>query len=430
MKISSQVKKLPKLPGVYLFKDKTDKVIYIGKAANLAQRIKYYFQAQTKLEPKIKKMIKETASLDSIPVQSEFEALLLEAKLIRQQKPKYNTKWKDDKSFLYILITDEGFPRVLPARKTEGKPGVYFGPFPKAMRVRQVLKFLRFIFPYCSQKLSRRACFYSHLGLCNPCPSKIVRLPQDEQKPLKKKYLSNIRYLKRVLKGQSKKVIKNLEVQMKEAAREENFEKAKKIRDRLEKLKFITSPRARISSYLENPNFLEDQRLLELKELEQVLKTHFKDVSLSRIECFDISTLFGQKATGSMVVFLEGVQEKKDYRRFRIRKAGKPDDVAMIKEVIRRRFSHPEWAFPDLIIIDGGKGQVSGVLAVLKKLGLAIPVIGLAKRLEEVVIPESAGFEILKLPATSAALNLLKRIRDEAHRFAIAYHKKLRKISF
>lgn len=427
MKISSQIKDLPRLPGVYLFRGKTRKAIYIGKAANLAQRIKYYFQTSSKLEPKIKKMVAETTSLEYIPVESEFESLLLEAKLIKEKKPKYNTKWKDDKSFLYILITDEEYPRVLAARKSQGLEGTYIGPFPSAVTVRRVLKFLRFIFPYCSQKFSRRACFYSHLGLCHPCPSKIVKRAPEEKKILKKKYLLNIRRLKRVLNGQAKRVTFDLKKQMKKAARQESFEEAGKIRDQIEKLEFITSPRVRISSYLENPNFLQDQRLVEINELERVLKPYFGEVAFSRIECFDISTLFGQQATGSMVVFLEGVEEKSQYRRFRIRKAGKPDDVAMIREVVKRRFSHPEWIFPNLIIIDGGKGQVSGVLEILKKLKLEIPVVGLAKRLEEVVISKNGRFESLRLSASSPALNFLKRIRDEAHRFAIAYHRRLRR---
>jgi len=427
MKISSQIKKLPRLPGVYLFRGKTGKVLYIGKAANLAQRIKYYFQVPSKLEPKFQKMVGEVEGLEYIPVGSEFESLLLEAKLIKEKKPKYNTKWKDDKSFFYILISDEEYPRVLAARKSQGLKGVYIGPFPSAVTVRRVLKFLRFIFPYCSQKLTRRVCFYSHLGLCNPCPSKIVKQAPEEKKILKKKYLLNIYRLKRVLNGQAKRVIADLKKQMKKAARQESFEEAGKIRDQIEKLEFVTSRRVRITSYLENPNFLQDQRLVEVSELEKVLKPYFGKLDFGRIECFDISTLSGQLATGSMVVFLEGVEEKSQYRRFRIRKAGKPDDVAMIKEVLKRRFSHPEWAFPNLIIIDGGKGQVSGVLDVLKDLKLEIPVVGLAKRLEEVVISKNGGFESLRLPVSSPGLNLLKRIRDEAHRFAISYHRRLRR---
>lgn len=427
MKISSQKLKLPRLPGIYFFKDKEGKVIYTGKAIDLSQRVNQYFQKPSNLEPKIKKMVAEATSLNFIPVESEFEALLLEAKLIKEKKPKYNSKWRDDKSFLYALVTSEEYPRVLPARKTERLKGSYFGPFPSAVTVRRVLKFLRFIFPYCSQKISKRACFYSHLGLCHPCPSKIIKLPPEGQGRFKKTYLLNIGRLKRVLSGQAKGVIADLEAQMRKAAREEKFEEAKALRDQVEKLKYITTSRNLVSSYLENPNFLEDQRLLEVKNLQKVLKPYFGMIPLSRIECFDISTLFGRQATGSMVVFLEGVEEKSQYRRFRIRKAGKPDDVAMIREVVKRRFSHPEWAFPDLIIIDGGKGQVRAVLGVLRKLKLKIPVVGLAKRLEEIVIPKEAGFETLRLPPSSASLNLLKRARDEAHRFAIAYHRKLRR---
>lgn len=427
MKISSLKSKLPKLAGIYFFKDKRGKTIYIGKAIDLSQRVNQYFQKPSNLEPKMKKMVAEAACLDYIPVESEFEALLLEAKLIKKERPKYNSKWRDDKSFLYALVTDEEYPRVLAARKTQGVKGTYFGPFPKAVTVRRVLKFLRFIFPYCSQKLTSQTCFYSYLGLCNPCPSKIVKLAPEKQIKARKAYLLNISRLKRVLFGQARRVIADLEVQMREKAKKEKFEEAKILRDQIEKLKYITSLRNLVSSYLENPNFLEDQRLLEVRDLRKILGPYFGEINLSRIECFDISTLFGQKGAGSMVVFLEGIEEKSQYRRFRIRKAGKPDDVAMIREVIKRRLAHPEWAFPDLIIIDGGKGQVSAVLGVLRKLQLKIPVVGLAKRLEEIIIPKEAGFETLKLPLSSTSLNLLKRARDEAHRFAIAYHKKLRR---
>jgi len=424
IKISS-IDKIPQLPGVYAFFNKKKKVIYIGKAINLSQRVKFYFQTSGKLDAKTTNMTKEAYYLSFIPVEEEFEALLLAAKLIKDKKPKYNSKWKDDKSFLYILITNEEYPRVLAARKGGASKGTYFGPFPKAATVRKVLKFLRQIFPFCSQKISKKPCFYSHLALCNPCPSKIVKLPKEKQKKLKNKYLKNIRHLKNVLEGRKNKVVKDLEREMKEASRKEEFEKAKIIRDRIEKLKYITSSRDQISSYLENPNFLKDQRLTEVSELEKLLMPYFGKLRLKRVECFDISSLSGKKATGSMIVFLDGIQEKESYRHFRIRKEGKPNDIAMIKEIVKRRLKHQEWPFPSLIVVDGGKGQVSGILSVLEKLKLSIPVIGLAKRLEEIIIPKNKGFEILKLPPNSPALNFLKRARDEAHRFAISYHKRL-----
>ena len=426
-KITLQLKKLPKLPGVYLFADKAGRVIYVGKAISLAERVKSYFKKNSLSNRKIAKMVGQIASISFIPVQSEIEALLLEARLIWEKQPVFNTMLKDDKSFLYILITDEEYPRVVLARKSDGLKGIHFGPFPKTATARQVLKFLRRIFPFSTHKIGRSVCFYSHLGLCQPCPSEIQKLPTSKQKAARKIYLTNIRYLKNVLQGKTRKVIADLEKEMQREATEENFEKAKFLRDQIEKLKYTTLPRTKIVSYLENPNFLENLSGQEISDLKKVLSPFFPNLNLERIECFDISNLFARDATGSMVVFTEGIQEKNEYRRFRIRRKGRPNDVAMLQEVIRRRLTHSEWSLPGLLIVDGGKGQVHGALSVLEESGILIPIVGLAKRLEEIVIPQGKSFQILRLLADSPALNLLKRVRDESHRFAIAYHQKIRK---
>lgn len=356
----------------------------------------------------------KTSSLEHIPVESEFEALLLEVLLIKKFKPKYNIRLKDDKSSLYIKITKEEFPRVYPARKTEGG----FGPFPRAKTVRSVLKILRRIFPYRScKKLPKKPCLYLELKLC---PGICVNQSEKD----KSSYKKTISRLKSLLEQKSKKVIRGLKKEMKESAKKENFSLAAKLRDKIFQIEYLLQKHHLPDEYLENPNLFFDIRQKELVELGKILKIKTK---IKRIEGFDISNISGTKATGGMVVFRDGEADKSLYRRFRIRLFKTPDDVAMIKEMILRRFKHPEWEFPNLIIIDGGKGQVSGTIEVLNHLGLKIPVTGLVKKIETLIVPKKNGFTEVNLPKDSQALNLLKRIRDEAHRFAKAYHLKLRR---
>jgi len=393
---------LPEKSGVYIFKDKKGRILYIGKATNLRRRVSSYGQ--------------KFQSVDHILVESEFEALLLEASLIKKHQPKYNTRLKDDKSPLYIKITKETFPRVFPARKVEGR----FGPYPQAKTARLVLKFLRRIFPYRScRRLPKRACLYFDLKLC---PG--VCLNQTEED--KKAYLKTISRLKSLLSRKSRVVIKDLKKEMEQAVKNEDFEKAKEQRDKIKQIDWLIQKRHLADEYLENPYLLQNIRQKELQEIQSLLKI---STPLVRIEGFDISNIFGTKGTGGMVVFLNGEPEKSLYRRFKIETKKTPDDVAMMKEAVSRRLKHQEWEFPDLILVDGGKGQVSGVLEELKNLGLKIPVLGLAKRIEEVVWRmENREWRIEKLKEDSPALNLLKRIRDESHRFAHSYHLKLRKI--
>jgi len=424
MEISlEELKSLPKGPGVYLFLDKENKVIYIGKAINLSQRIRSYFQKN--LDFKTKSLVSQIAKINYIKVFSEFEGLLLEAALIKKFQPKYNVRLKDDKSFLYIAITEEEFPKVLSVRKNDiANPKYLFGPFPSAKTVRQVLTFLRKIFPYCSQKGNSKPCFWSHLGLCQPCPGEISKLTGEERKRKRQDYLTNIKHLVTVLSGKSRKLIRNLTAQMEEAAKQKDYEKAAHFQAQIKKLTWLTGPHFPISFYLEKPSFFEEEQEKELNDLRQILSLP----SLERIEGYDVSNIAGLYASGSMVVFYEGIASKDHYRRFRIKISGKPNDVAMISEILRRRLKHQEWDYPQLIIVDGGKPQVSACVNVLKQLNIKIAVIGLAKRLEQIVLAENGRWDIKQLPPNSPALDLLKRIRDEAHRFALSYHRKLRSV--
>ena len=407
---------LPAKPGVYLFKNTPGAVIYVGKAVNLKNRVRSYIQKEVALGPKTRSMVGQIATIDHIVVESEIEALLLEAALIKKYLPRYNTQGKDDKHPLYIQITKEEFPKVMTVRKAEIKPkAVVFGPFPSSQTVRGVLKTLRHIFPYCScTKMKSKPCLYVHLGLC--------------AKGDKEKYLQNISYLKAFLAGKKPGLIKKMTGRMKREVKKQNFEEAAKIRDQILQLEYITQPNRNTSEYLSNPNLILDRKNEELSAIASFIKENFgKQVWPKRIEAYDISNILGKQASGSMVTFVDGQEEKSAYRKFRIRFKNTPDDPLMLKETLRRRLKHQEWAYPDLILMDGGKGQVSAGQEVLREFALEIPLIGLAKREEKVVLwnEKEKRFQILSLDE-SPALKLFMRIRNEAHRFALSYHRLLR----
>ena len=237
-------------------------------------------------------------------------------------------------------------------------------------------------------------------------------------------YQKTIDQLIKFLEGKKKSLLQEMEKEMKETAKEQDFEKAARIKKQIQDLKYITSP------YFIDLSFPKKETKREIEELKRVLGLK----RVFRIEGFDVSNIQGKMATGSMVVFLNGEPEKEEYRRFKIRMKEEPNDVGMMKEIVTRRLNHPEWEYPDLLVIDGGKGQVRGVLEVLRKRGIKIPVIGLAKKEEKIIVPKfqipNSKFQIkcqqLVLPKDSPALHLLQRVRDEAHRFALSYHRKLR----
>jgi excinuclease ABC subunit C len=432
--IKQKIKSAPKTAGVYSFKNEKGEVIYIGKAINLRRRLNDYLTSP--LDQKTRLVLEKTRQVSFIKVSSDFEALLLEASLIKKFQPKYNIKLKDDKSFLYIGITNEEYPKVLAKRKNDLLyPKYLFGPFPSTKIVREILKTLRRIFPFCSQKRNVRPCFWSHLRLCSPCPGEITHLEGENKKAAKLIYFRNIKNLASVLSGRSKKVTRLLSQEMEIASENQQYEKAANFRDQIARLSWLTKPRISVSSYLSNPSFFEEEQNKAVSDLRDTLLPFFsKLTTLERIEGYDISNIAGQESSGSLVVFIGGIENKDDYRRFKIRLSGKPDDPGMLAEVLERRLKHQDWDYPKLIIIDGGKGQISAAINVLEKFNLEIPVIGLAKRLETIIIPQkivgNLKFEELNLKPDSAALRLLQRIRDEAHHFAKSYHQKLRITSF
>jgi len=423
---------LPQLAGVYVYSDKNGEVLYVGKANDLKSRVSSYFVKSANLGPKTRMMVSQIEKITITIVESELEALLLEAFYIKKYKPKYNSKLTDNKSYLRIRITiHDDFPKVLLARREEDPKSVYFGPFPNATSVKIVLKTIRRIFPFQSVlNHPKRICLYHHLGLC-PCP------PMFHSSEMKRVYKKNIKGLIRILEGESRTIMKELEKERDQYSKKEDFEKALITQKKISALGLITTPFHRPFEYAINPNLRDDIRQNELDELMKALNSHgFNLKKLERIECYDISNIQGTNATGSMVVLTHGEIDKSQYRKFKIkRKWDKrnmkdlPNDFAMMKEVLQRRLHHEDWHFPDLIIVDGGKGQVTSGLAALEECGVSIPLVGLAKREETIVISNEENFIEVLLPKNSPSLHLIQRIRDEAHRFAITYHRKLRSSS-
>ncbi|MBN1263000.1 MAG: GIY-YIG nuclease family protein [Candidatus Pacebacteria bacterium] len=427
MNLKKIIAEIPAVPGVYLFKNKGGQILYVGKSINLKARLGYYGNLR-QLGPKTGRMIKTADRVDWIPVESEIEALLLESKLIKKNQPPYNVRSKDDKSPIYIRITHEEFPRVLLARKNDWQKGdLLFGPFPSAKKVRGIWQFLRKIFPFCTCTKNRsRPCLYAYLGLCSPCPQEIIYQPEKLKKAQKKIYRQNITRLTLFLKGKNKNLIASLEKEMKLCSRQQRYEQAALLRNQIRSLAYLTRPFRLAGDYLKNPNLLADQHYQEINLLYLFLKKAGLEISRipRRIEAFDISHLSGQEATGSMVTFLNGMPEKNLYRRFRIKKRGRADPV-MMAEIIKRRLKHSDWGWPSLIVLDGGKPQLSAVSKSWPA-GKKIPLIGLAKKKEEIIFLKSESFRTLRLSLDTPALKLLQRIRDEAHRFALNYHHLLR----
>jgi len=429
--MEEKLKELPQSPGVYLFRNKKKQVIYVGKSVHLRSRVRSYFQKNT-LDIKILRMVKHISSVDHVVTNTELEALILEAYLIKSYKPFFNSMLKDDKRYLYIKITtNEEYPRILTSRKEDDPACVYFGPYPSSRAVVDVLKIIRKVFPYCTQGGSeKRRCFYAHLLLCNPCPADIQKLTREEKDKQKRKYRRNIKNIIDILSGKGKKVKKRLEILMKYYAVKEEYEQAGEAKRQLFQLNYISKYQSQgIRKYLDSVD-QDDNKLSAGEDLIQILKPFYPLTEISRIEGYDISNTQGKNPTGSMVVFENSEPSKKNYRRFKITGGNTPDDPKMMSEMLERRLRHVEWTYPDVLMVDGGKPQVGAAFTLLNKLNIKIPVVGLAKRFEKLVIMDKGKLKELEIPLTSSALQLLQRLRDEAHRFANTYHKKLRAKSY
>lgn len=418
-------KNLPQLPGVYLMKNARGEIIYVGKAGNLKKRVSSYFLPVRRSlgiggranDLKTEKLVSEIAKINYKKTDTVLEALILEADLIKKYAPKYNIKDKDDKSFLYAEITKEEFPRVILVRARDLKKdgGMYFGPYTSSSNIREALKIIRKIFPYSLHKIGsstsnffpearlrgkqqKRPCFDYELGLCPGTCAGLIS---------KKDYSKIIKNIKLFFRGQKKRILKNLEKEMREESRQQKFEKAGKLRKQIFALRHI-----------------QDTALIKDEGFSFSIKNSKLEIRNSefRIEGYDISNISGASAVGSMVVFTNEKPDKNEYRKFKIKTVLKSDDTGMLREILERRFSRHknDWPLPNLVLVDGGKPQVNIAKKVLKNLCLKISVIGIAKGAER------KKNEFIGIIPKFTDKNTLIKVRDEAHRFAIAYHKKIR----
>lgn len=413
--LKNQIAKLPQEPGIYKFFNSSGNLLYVGKSVSIKKRVQSYFTNKD-LGPKTNRLVQNIAKIDHIKVFSEFEALLLESELIRQNSPFYNIISKDDKSPLYIKITDDQIPLIQTTRKVKSKRGVFLkGPFPNTKTARGVLKLIRRIFPYCIHKNPKKPCLYVHLGLC-PYPYK--------NGIQKEEYLKTIAKIKKLLSGKTKSLIRDLIREMKDLSRKQNYEKATTVKKQIENLEYLTTTYHTPREFMEQPTLVDDLTMAKLKDFQKTLALSKLP---KRIECYDISNISGINATGSMVVLTNGKVDKNQYRRFKIKSKHTPDDFEMIREVLARRIKN-DWPKPDVIIIDGGRSQLNAALSIVNKYKYPTTVVSLAKRLEEIYTPDKVL--PISLPTESPARQLAQQIRDEAHRFAISYHRKLRSKDF
>ncbi|MDQ7814919.1 MAG: excinuclease ABC subunit UvrC [Patescibacteria group bacterium] len=417
--------KLPDDPGVYLMKNASGDVIYVGKATSLKRRVTSYFQGQMDDErgARIGQMVSEIRSIDYITKPTVIEALILEANLIKYYFPPYNVKDKDNKSFLYLVITREDFPKPLLVRGTEigddaaQKYKAVFGPYTSPRSLRAALDLIRKAIPWstCDSPETRgtryaarspKACFYHHL---HQCPGVCVGAVS------KKDYAKIIRDLIKFFSGKKDDLLKQYKREMKAAAKARRFEEAAEIRNKIYFLEHIQD-----IAILKR----EDDDVDKIREGEAPINI------FGRIEGYDISNISGTSSVSSMVVFQDGAPAKAEYRKFRIKSVVGSNDVASMRETLMRRFRN-SWRKPDLLLIDGGLPQVNAALQVVRHFGLGIPVVGLAKgpdRKKDELICDHNNLEICKV--CERHKDMLVRVRDEAHRFAIAYHRKVRGAGF
>lgn len=364
-------------------------------------------------------LVQQVSKIRIVEVESEIEALLLEANLIKKYAPKYNIRLTDGKAYPLIRITKKAlYPSILTARRVDDKKSLYFGPYPNATAMRQVLRFIRKTFPYQSVlNHPKHVCLYYHLGLC-PC------LPAFRDSTYQKSYKKTLKHIIDFLDGKTKKVIQDLEKERDEASKKEDFEKASSIQKQIDNIVYVTHPSIQPFEYETNPNLRTDIRMQEMQALQAILGEYGVFIQLPRrIECYDNSNFQGTSPTSSMVVLTNGEIDKSQYRKFKIKTVKGPNDFASMKEVFTRRLKHTEWLYPDLFVVDGGKGQLSSAKAILDANNINIPIIGLAKR-EEMII--TSDFQEIRISKSNSALQLIMRLRDEAHRFAITFHRKLR----
>jgi excinuclease ABC subunit C len=411
---------------VYLFKDDRGRVLYIGKAKSLRDRVQTYFTpAYPRGDPRLAAMISRIADIEVMDAESEIEALMLESKLIKQIRPRYNVKERDDKSFGCLVLTaDDDFPKVRFARETDKVEGERFGPFPNAGDLRRAIRVLQGIFRFatCSldiregdpkRKFFRPCLLYSIRRCTAPCGARVTKAD----------YAADIESLRRFLRGDKKGLVRDLERKMRRAAGSLQFERAAELRDQIRALESLSKEFS-----------LDDVREMDVEPIDpgealRALREMLGLDSLPRtLEACDIATIQGADSVGSIVTFVDGIPFKDGYRRFRIKRVRGVDDFEMMREVVGRRFARLKSEgeiFPDLFLVDGGPGQLSAASGVLRKLGVRTVLLALAKK-EETLYREGRRTPVAA-PKDSLGLRLLMHARDEAHRFAQRYHHLLRR---
>ena len=402
--------KLPETPGVYLMKDAKGKLLYVGKAGNLRRRVSSYFLRPH--DARIERLVQRIAKIDHENTDSALEALILESALIKKHQPPFNIREKDDKSFLYVGITKEDFPRVLLLRGKELSGGsdippfrATYGPFVSSSSLKEALRIMRRIFPWNTHfpgetGKMKRACFNYGIGLCpGTCIGGIS----------KSEYMKTVRNIVLFFSGEKKKIIMELEYEMKKASKKLEFEKAERIKRQLFALQHI-----------------QDTALIHENEIGN-WKLEIGN-SAKRVEGYDISNISGTDPVGSMVVFMDNKPMNGEYKKFIIKTVKGSNDIGMLREVLERRFSHTPkekgWAYPDLVLVDGGKGQANTAKRVLAEKHINIPVIGIAKG------SKRKRNDIIGVKPEWVSERTLEQVRNEAHRFAITFHKKRRSATF
>jgi len=421
----NKIENLPKTSGVYFFYEKKQ-LIYIGKAVNIKSRVKNHFNQPSYRD---NLFIDKVSRIGYIETKSEIEALILEANLIKKYQPKYNVIWKDDKNYFYVAIVQnkQKIPYIFITHQPEKSrcpTPIFLGPFVEGQALKKTLRFLRRAFPYyTSARHPKTKCTYCHLDLC---PGPLSGPNGTLSVPALISYKKNIKKLILILQGKRSAVIKSLRKEMKIASKASQFEEAGKIRDRIFALQQIMAH----THILENSKSEAQNPKLDVGEI--LAKIIGAEKTINKIECYDVSNIQGKLATGSMVVFIDGKPDKSQYKKFKIKMKNEPNDIAMLKEILQRRFAHPEWPYPDAILIDGGKGQLNATLEIvklnnsLKIENCKLKILAIAKGRQELYIEGRKNpIPLKQLP--QEIYNLVKQLDDEAHRFAITYHKKLRK---
>lgn len=441
-KLAAKLKTLPAGPGVYFHKSARGEIIYVGKAAVLKNRVRQYFHKSRAHDAKTDALVAEIVDTDWVTVDTEIDALFLESELIKRYKPRYNILERDDKSQIYIRINmQDAYPYISYTRGPLDDGAEYFGPYYNGRAIKRALRFLRKSFPYSTHEIMpKRVCLQYHLGLCPGV---------EEQKISSHEYKETLKKLIRYIKGDRTAIIRELTRDMEKAAKLKDFEEAAHYRNRIRNLK-----------ELQNQIVFRDHEFMDLSK-DQALSGLAALLDLPdvprRIEGYDISHMSGTNNVASMVVATNGIAHKAEYRKFKLTIPGN-NDFAHMHEALSRRFSgrHNDWITPDLLLIDGGKGQLDAAIRALEEKGLSIPAIGLAKREEEIVIhktkshvtftpealqayepesnihqqilvAESEDFLIVQLPKSSHIVKLLQRVRNESHRFAVSYHTVLKR---